>query len=126
MATTVKFPNAGATQWTLISDDTSHTAPSPLAYFSIGTAFCYHTQLCRYVDVRRLPVSSPRLVQVSKFITDEATADSAPFDTHLFINGTVTTDQTKSLLTAAANTCYAHRGLGVEVTSDRKITATVA
>jgi uncharacterized OsmC-like protein len=125
VATTVKFPNAGATHWTLISDDTSRTAPSPLAYFSIGTAFCYHTQLCRYADVRRLPVDRPRLVQVSTFTTSGTTADSAPFDTHLFINGEVTTDQTASLLTAAANTCYAHRGLGVEVASDRKIATDV-
>jgi uncharacterized OsmC-like protein len=117
VATTVKFPNAGATQWTLISDDTGRGAPSPLAYFSIGTAFCYHTQLCRYADVRRLPVSNPRLVQLSTFTSDETSADSVPFDTHLFLNGRVTTEETASLLTAAANTCYAHRGLGVAVAS---------
>lgn len=117
VATTVKFPNGGATRWTLVSDDTGATAPTPLAYLSIGTAFCYHTQLCRYADVRRLPVSRPRLVQVSSFETGETSADSAPFDTHLFVNGTVTEDETASLLTAAANTCYAHRALGVEVTS---------
>jgi uncharacterized OsmC-like protein len=122
VATTVKFPNAGATQWTLISDDTGARAPSPLAYFSIGTAFCYHTQLCRYADVRRLSVTRPRLVQLSTFSSEDATADSAPFDTHLFLNGTVTEDETTSLLTAAANTCYAHRGLGVEVTSGHTVT----
>jgi uncharacterized OsmC-like protein len=127
VASTVKFPNAGATQWTLVSDDTGRVAPTPLAYFSIGTAFCYHTQLCRYVDVRRLPVRRPRLVQISSFSIDESgSSDSAALDTHLFIDGHVTDDQTASVLTAAANTCYAHRGLGAEIAWHSKVEALIS
>jgi uncharacterized OsmC-like protein len=106
----IDFPGAGASQWTLTSDETNLRAPNPLAYFAMGTAFCYHTQLCRYVAVRRLPVSAPRLVQGSTFTGE-------PFDTQLFLNGSVTDAQATSLLTAAANTCYAHRALSVPVTS---------
>ncbi|MCU1680597.1 MAG: hypothetical protein JWQ81_1336 [Amycolatopsis sp.] len=110
----IDFPGAGASRWTLISDRTNRRAPSPLAYFSLGTAFCYHTQLCRYVAVRRLPAGSPRLVQGSTFTGE-------PFDTQLFINGSVDDAQAKSLLTAAANTCYAHRALTVPVESGQTI-----
>lgn len=101
--------------WTLISDATNRRAPDALAYFSIGTAFCYHTQLGRYVKVRRMAVEHPRLTQISRFTSSEPTADVAPFDTHLFIKGTTDEAQTASLLTAAANTCYVHRGLAVPV-----------
>jgi hypothetical protein len=102
------FPmNEGSTcVWTLISDATNLRAPDPLAYFSIGTAFCYHTQLCRYVKVRRMPVEAPRVAQISHFTVSKRTASVAPFDTHLFIHGTVDEPQTASPLTAAANTCY--------------------
>jgi uncharacterized OsmC-like protein len=121
VASTVGFPEAGASLWTLISDDTSRRAPSPLAYFSIGTAFCYHTQLCRYVDVRRMPIASPRLVQLSSFVSDNGASDASAFDTHLYVNGSVEEEQTTSLLVAAANTCYAHRALSVQVESSRRI-----
>jgi uncharacterized OsmC-like protein len=97
------------------------TAPSPLAYFAIGTAFCYHTQLCRYVDVRRMPVSSSRLVQVSTLVSDGTTAEDRPFDTHLFLRGSVDDEQTRSLLLAAADTCYAHRALSVDIETKRTI-----
>lgn len=116
----IDFPGAGASQWTLVSDESAVRAPSPLAYFSLGTAFCYHTQLCRYVAVRRLPVSSPRLVQTSRF-TDGRTAAAEPFDSQLFINGSVDDAQAESLLTAAANTCYAHRALAVPVDSAHRV-----
>lgn len=59
----------------------------------------------------------PRPLHVSTFLTEQTSANATPFDTHLFINGQVTEDQSASLLTAAANTCYANRILAVEVTS---------
>lgn len=97
--------------WTLFSDPDNQAAPAPLAHLSIGTAFCFHTQLCRYVSVRRLPVEAPRLAQLSR-----ANGPSfAPLDTRLFINGQVSGDDATSLMTAAARTCYAHQGIAVPV-----------
>ncbi|HEX3925880.1 MAG TPA: hypothetical protein VHY31_26630 [Streptosporangiaceae bacterium] len=113
---------AGSSTWTLISDANNLHAPDPLAYFSIGTAFCYHTQLCRYVKVRRMPVDAPRLAQISHFTTAERTARVEPFDTHLFIDGTADEQQTISLLSSAANTCYVHRGLTLPVETKVSIT----
>ena len=118
VTTTVGFPELATSEtWALVSDCTNRQAPSPLSYFSIGTAFCYHTQLCRYADVRRLGISLPRLVQASIFSSDNGEAEARAFDTHLFLNGTIDDGQATSLLIAAANTCYAHRALSVDVTA---------
>jgi hypothetical protein len=111
----------GASFWILLSDQSNQLAPDPLAYFSIGTAFCYHTQLCRYAAVRRIPAELPRLSQLSRFTGMDGDAQADPFDTHLFLRGSVAGEQATSLLTAAANTCYAHRALAVPVTSATRI-----
>ena len=73
--------------------------------------------------VRRLPVESPRLVQVSGFTSAERSADVEAFDTHLYINGSIDEAQTESLLVAAANTCYAHRALATPVRALPEIVA---
>jgi uncharacterized OsmC-like protein len=112
----VGFPGGGgASAWTFFSDDTNRRAPHPLAYFSIGTAFCYHTQLARYAHIRRLPVEAPRLTQTTRFAITGTTATADPVDTQVFINGTVDPGQSHSLLNAAANICYAHRALSLPV-----------
>jgi uncharacterized OsmC-like protein len=125
--TTVGFPEVAATeQWSLLTDATNRRAPSPLSYFSIGTAFCYHTQLCRYADVRHLPITSPRLVQTSHFSTSGGAAEARPFDTHLFVGGGIDDHQANSFLVAAANTCYAHRALSVDIGASRVTHVAVA
>ncbi|MEU8825215.1 hypothetical protein [Streptomyces sp. NPDC048636] len=104
--------------WTLLSDPANHAAPAPLVHFAIGTAFCFHTQLCRYVSVRRMPVEAPRLAQLSRFTA----SGFEPLDTRLFLNGRVSGEEATSLMTAAANTCYAHRALTVPVEHHTSIT----
>ncbi|TNM38345.1 hypothetical protein FHP29_13835 [Nocardioides albidus] len=123
VAVTVGFPEAAGDRWRLVVDPGNRCAPSPLTYFAVGVAFCYHTQLCRYADVRRLSITRPRLVQVSTHLADDTTAETLPLDTHLFLRGDIDEDQTRSLLVAAANTCYAHRALGTDVTT--RLTTTV-
>jgi uncharacterized OsmC-like protein len=113
--TSIGFPEVTGDRWTLLSDPAGSAAPSPLAYFSIGTAFCYHTQLCRYIAVRRLPLERARLMQLSRFEIAENTATAEPAATHVFLNGRCDEDQTRSLMTVAANICYAHRALASDV-----------
>ena len=119
---TVGFPEASGDFWRLVADPANVQAPSPLTYFAVGVAFCYHTQLCRYVDVRRLAVSRPRLVQLSTHVVHSERAQTLPLDTHLFFRGDIDQEQTRTLLVAGANTCYAHRALGAEVTTRQTIT----
>jgi uncharacterized OsmC-like protein len=114
--TTVNFPKTGAnSRWSLVSDGTGQMAPSPRAYFSIGTAFCYHTQFCRYIDFRRLSVGPTVLVQSSAFSVDDTggslRASASAFDTHVFLNGDIDVAAVTPLPKVAANTCYAHRAL---------------
>ncbi len=106
--------------WTLFSDPHNRIAPAPLAHLSIGTAFCFHTQLCRYATVRRLQVEAPRLAQLSRIAGPSFT----PLDTRLFIHGHVSGDDATSLITAAARTCYAHQGIAVPVEHHVSINST--
>jgi hypothetical protein len=111
----------GASFWILLSDEANQLAPDPLAYFSIGTAFCFHTQLCRYAAIRRIQAELPRLSQISRFTGVGGDAQADHFDTHLFLRGTARDEQATSLLAAAANTCYAHRALAVPAASTTRI-----
>ncbi|MEV8434911.1 hypothetical protein PGH47_42940 (plasmid) [Streptomyces sp. HUAS 31] len=117
VASHVWFSENSAT-WTLVSDPANQAAPDPLVYFAIGTAFCFHTQLCRYATIRRLPVDAPRLAQLSRF----PASGFKPLDTCLFLNGQLSEDDATNLMTAAANTCYAHRALTVAV--EQRVTTT--
>ncbi|MEU9705580.1 hypothetical protein [Streptomyces sp. NPDC047981] len=104
--------------WTLLSDPANEAAPAPLVHFAIGTAFCFHTQLCRYVSIRRLPVDAPRLAQLSRF----PASGFKPLDSGLFLHGQLSEEDATKLMSAAANTCYAHRALTVEV--EQRVTVT--
>ncbi|WP_159054296.1 hypothetical protein [Streptomyces sp. AS58] len=117
VASHVWFSENSAT-WTCLSDPANEAAPDPLVHFSIGTAFCFHTQLCRYVSIRRIPVDAPRLAQLSRF----PTSGFEPLDTGLFLHGQVSAEDATNLMSAAANTCYAHRALSVEVEQRVSIT----
>ena len=79
-------------------------APSGLALLSAGLAFCYMTQLARYVEGMKLAVGSIRLVQFSPYSNGAA----APVDTHLFLNGEAPAEVQANLLSIAARTCYLH------------------
>lgn len=87
--------------------------------FAIGTAFCYHTQLSRYVTVRRLDLADSSLAQLTSYTSidpsGEGTAPAGEIMTEMFLHGGATQDDTRSLLKVAANTCYVHRAMGVEV-----------
>jgi len=82
----------------------SDRAPCGLALLSAGLAFCYMTQIARYVEAMKLAVGSVRLVQFSPFRAGAAEG----FDTHLFLNGEAGDDVQTNLLTIAARTCYLH------------------
>ena len=79
-------------------------APCGLALLAAGLAFCYMTQIARYVEAMKLAVGSVRLVQFSPFQAGAAEG----FDTHLFLNGEAADEVQTNLLTIAARTCYLH------------------
>lgn len=99
----VSFPRIPASRFTFVSDFNGRQAPSGLAYAWAGVAFCYLTQLSRYIDARKLGVSGARLVQRGPL--------AGPVDTQLFLNGSADDATMQELLAMGAGTCYLHATL---------------
>lgn len=98
----------GASHYRLLSGEGRDcAAPSGLALLSAGVAFCYMTQLLRYIKSMRMQVSSVRLVQYNPYVAGTK-AGVEPIDTHLFLNGQAPEQTHQKLLTVAAHTCYLH------------------
>lgn len=99
---------AGMRHFKMISDESSaDTAPSGLGLISAGIAFCYLTQLQRYIHAQKLDISGARLVQYTPFSSQPNSIPGA-IDTHLFLNGAASEETHLNLLTIAANTCFLH------------------
>ncbi len=111
--TWLEYP--GASHFVFRTDEgVSDCAPSGLALLSAGIAFCYMTQLERYVENMKLPIHGARLVQYSPYALvagsrgGHLTAIAEPIDTHLFLNGEAPDETHANLLMMAARTCYLH------------------
>jgi uncharacterized OsmC-like protein len=83
------------------------TAPCGLALLSAGIAFCYMTQLSRYIENMKMNIHGVRLVQFNPYVAG-SNAVAEPIDTHLFLNGDAPDETHQQLLTIAARTCYLH------------------
>jgi hypothetical protein len=82
-------------------------APCGLALLSAGIAFCYMTQLSRYIENMKMSIHGVRLVQLNPYVAGPKAA-AEPIDTHLFLNGDAPEETHLQLLTIAARTCYLH------------------
>lgn len=103
----------GGSRFALLADEAASTAraPSGLALYAGGIAFCYLTQLLRYIEYRKHKVRAVRVVQINPFVAGTR-AGALPVDTHLFVNADEPDDVMQKLLLYAANTCYLHAALG--------------
>jgi hypothetical protein len=101
----------GSSLFEFTCDETgSATAPTGLALATAGIAFCYITQISRYIENMKLPIRGVRLVQVSPFgIAGDGRGAASPCDTHLFLNGETDDDTFEMLQRVSANTCYLHQ-----------------
>jgi uncharacterized OsmC-like protein len=98
----------GASHFKLLSDDGGGgAAPHGLSLLSAGIAFCYMTQLSRYIENMKMKIRSVRLVQFNPYVAGPKAAVE-PIDTHLFLNGEAAEETHLQLLTIAARTCYLH------------------
>ena len=98
----------GTSHFRLLSDEGGRMlAPCGLALLSAGIAFCYMTQLSRYIENMKLKIHGVRLVQFSPYDTGP-NAVAEPIDTHLYLNGEAPDDTHLQLLNIAARTCYLH------------------
>ena len=101
----------GSSYFEFAADETgAASAPTGLALATAGIAFCYITQISRYIEHMKLPIHGIRLVQASPYgITTDGRGTAAPCDTHLFLNGETDDDTFEMLQRVAANTCYLHQ-----------------
>jgi uncharacterized OsmC-like protein len=98
----------GTSHFRLVSDESGvDAAPSGLALLSAGIAFCYMTQLSRYIENMKMNIYGVRLAQFNPYVAG-ARATAEPIDTHLFLNGEAAEETHLRLLTIAARTCYLH------------------
>jgi len=112
----------GASHFTLRTDERPGTGaadrgPTGLALMAAGIAFCYMTQLSRYIENMKLAIDGVRLVQITPFELEgdlaagTLRAVAQPVDTHLFLNGQAPEDMHGRLQKIAAATCYLHATL---------------
>ena len=98
----------GTSHFRIISDESGgDAAPNGIALLSAGIAFCYMTQLARYIESMKMDIHGVRLIQFNPYIAG-AHARAEPIDTHLFLNGQAAPETHLQLLTIAARTCYLH------------------
>ena len=103
----------GVSHFALRTDDQSDgdKAPTSLALISAAIAFCYMTQLSRYIENMKLNISDIRLVQRSPYQVVDGVGQASPVETHLFLHGHADVDTHAKLLNIAAKTCYLHATL---------------
>ena len=110
----------GMSHFKLKSDERTDIdqAPSGLAIAAAGIAFCYMTQIGRYIHHQKFAIRGVRLVQHTPFSTTGHPVDGSwtgraePADTHLFLSGEEDDETHERLMTIAANTCYLHATMG--------------
>lgn len=84
--------------------------PTGLAYLASGVAFCFMTQLSRYIEHKRFLVDGLRLSQVWDFPADRSGGPSR-IATHLFMNSKDSDVRCEELMRIAVRTCYLHATL---------------
>ncbi len=107
----------GMSHFTLKSDERREddAAPNGLALLAAGIAFCFMTQLDRYIEHMKFDIDGVRLVQYCPYALtadgDRLRGVAEPVDTHLFLNGRETEETHERLMQIAARTCYLHATL---------------
>ena len=116
----------GMSHFALKSDERADIdqAPSGLGLLAAGIAFCYMTQIGRYIQHQKFNIRGVRLVQHTPFSMSGNPADGSwtgkaePADTHLFLSGEEDDETHERLMTIAANTCYLHATMLAELESN--------
>lgn len=108
----------GMSHFAIKSDErmSGDAAPCGLSLQAAGIAFCFMTQLGRYIEHMKFDIEGIRVVQYSPYAIDrdgDGTIGIAePVDTHLFLNGRADEEDFAKLMHIAARTCYLHACLG--------------
>lgn len=100
-----------------VGDD---TAPPPLAFFAAGIGFCLLTHLSDILNARKIEVTSMKLEQRIRFMTNLSTmrdlghtteGQCEHVETHVIIDSPEPEEKIKALLDEAEGACMAHHAL---------------
>lgn len=78
-----------------------------MAYLSAGIAFCFMTQLGRYAHIRKLPLTSYRIVQHTCFNARHP----SPVETAVFLGTDSPVEDYLRMVIMGERTCYVHTTL---------------
>ena len=104
----------------LDGDADGQLLPSGLAYLASGVAFCFMTQLSRYIEHKKFLVDGLRLSQVWDFPTD-LKGGPGRIATHLFLNSKDSDVRCEELMRIAVRTCYLHATLQTPLQPDIQV-----
>ena len=91
--------------------------PSGLAFTSAAIAFCYMTQIARFIEHQKLGIRGVRIVQYAPYSLTGSIADGTwtgtqePVDTHLFLSGDESDETHERLMKTGATICFLHASL---------------
>lgn len=121
---TVQVNIPGFSPVTLYCDEQSpvgdNQAPPPLAFFTAGIGFCLMTHLTDILTARKIEVTSLRLEQRVRFMTNLGTmrdlghqtkGECERVETHVIIDSPESEDRIQALLDEAEGACMAHHAL---------------
>ncbi len=118
-ATDVVLQLPGMSHFAMQSDESAtDRAPSGLALLSAGIAFCYMTQLSRYIDYLKYNIRHVRLVQYNPYTFDGITGGIEPVATHLFLHGDESDETHEKFMRISAVTCFLHATLTAALTPE--------
>lgn len=117
--TDVALQLPGMSHFAIRSDESAaDRAPSGLALVSAGIAFCYMTQLSRYIDYMKFKIRQVRLVQFNPYAFDGINGSIEPVATHLFLHGDESDETHEKLMRISAVTCFLHATLKAALTPE--------
>ena len=117
--TDVALQLPGMSHFAIQSDESAgDRAPCGLALLSAGIAFCYMTQLSRYIDYMNYKIRHVRLVQFNPYAFDGTAGNIEPAATHLFLHGDESDETHEKFMRISAVTCFLHATLKAALTPE--------
>jgi uncharacterized OsmC-like protein len=106
--TYLELPGASHFAFKVAVQASERQYPQGYALICAGITFCFMTQLARYIENMKMPITGIRVVQDSSYQIENKDAISSELDTHLYINGTADDATCTTLLSVSERTCYLH------------------
>lgn len=102
-----------------IDESSGRRAPDGLSYLSAGIAFCFMTQLGRYVHITKQSVNQYGVVQDTKF--DLAQGIAMPVETHVHLKTDEDISNCQKIVDMGEQTCFLHAACRMSNRTDLQV-----